>query len=70
MSVNHLLPMSVRSTVLAVVEGIALATSMGIVSAHYRGGGMEGGREREREGGDNLKHTKVIVLYVCSQEHQ
>ena len=45
MSVHHLLPVTVCSTVLAVIEGIALTTSMGIVSAHYSGGG------REREGG-------------------
>ena len=60
MPVNHLLPMTVRSTVLAVVEGIALTASMGIVSTYYRGGGG-GGR------GDNLKHANHSI---CSQEHQ
>ena len=44
MGINHLLPVTVSSTVLAVVEGSVLATSMSIVLANYGGGGGWGGR--------------------------
>ena len=54
MGINHLFPVTVSSTVLAVVEGSVLATSMSIVLTNYGGGGGwggEGGRE-EGQGGE------------------
>ena len=54
MSVNSYLPVTMRSTVLAVVEGIVLTASVSIVSAHYEGGKQgrtgEGRGEGEEEG--------------------
>ena len=59
MRVDYLLPVSVGSTVLAVVEGVVLTTSMSIVSAHFEG--EEGRREEEgREVG--VMHWTTVTL--------
>ena len=50
MGINHLFPVTVSSTVLAVVEGSVLATSMSIVLTNYGGGGGWGGKGGGRRG--------------------
>ena len=58
--------MSVRGTVLAIVEGLALTSCMGIVLTHcWRGGERgEGERERERESFTDRAHIQPIRTFT------